>query len=67
MKQQNMNNIQAYKILEQYDSGAITIEEALEAYNEIEETIDERVALRIRRILCECHSDEIIKDLPQTD
>lgn len=67
MKQQNINNIQAYKILEQYGSGIITIEEALEAYQEIEKTIDVKVADRVRRILCEFHNEEIIKDLPQTD
>ena len=59
--------IQAYKILEQYDSGKMTIEEAIETFEEIEDSIDNKVAYRMRRVLCDCRNEEITKDLPQTD
>jgi hypothetical protein len=64
---QDKSNIQAYRILEQYSLGALTIEEALEAYGEIEKNIDIKVANMVRRILYACHNEEITKDLPQTD
>jgi len=60
-------DIQVYKILEQYNSGTITIEEAIEVFQEMETSIDKKVADRVRRTLCEYHNEEVTKNLPQTD
>ena len=41
--------------------------EAIEVFQEMETSIDKKVADRVRRTLCEYHNEEITKNLPQTD
>lgn len=58
---------QALEILENYQRGLITIEEAEEIYKEIKSLLEEEFSIKIRNQLGEYHREEIIKDLPQTD
>jgi len=67
MLQQDKAKAQAIEILENYQCDLITIEEAEEAYKEIESLLEEEFSIKIRNQLSEYHREEIIKDLPQTD
>jgi len=67
MEKQKKTDFQAKEILEKYKSGAITIQEALSAYEEIENLVSAPLNSKIKKHLRESHREEILRDLPETD